>query len=130
MSVSRAVSYSLTRAPSSKKCGVFTLIKIDCHLLAVHPDHQRKGVGALLMQWGLDIGEKTNLPVYTESSPQAYGLYKKLGFQTLKEKIVHKPEVTGEDSDAEVPLVVKMPSAAGDLVFEDWVAKGYPPDYK
>lgn len=78
------------------------------------------------MQWGIDAAEQMNLPVYLESSQKGYGLYVKMGFETLKEKIVHSPEVTGEKEPIEVPLMVKMPSAAKGLTFEEWRAKGFP----
>ena len=108
---------------------VVQLIRKDCQVAAVHPDHQRKGVGALLMQWGIDLAEKLNLPVYLESTEVGVGLYKKLGFQELQEKIVHKPEVFGTEKDVVVPLMVKMPSAAKGITFEEWAAKGYPATY-
>jgi hypothetical protein len=49
-----------------------------------------------------------------------------MGFELLEEKIVHKAEVLGTETDIEVPLMVKMPSAAGGLSFAEWREKGYP----
>lgn len=49
-----------------------------------------------------------------------------MGFETLKEKIVHKAEVLGTETDIEVPLMVKMPSAAKGMTFDEWREKGYP----
>jgi hypothetical protein len=72
------------------------------------------------------MGEKVGLPVYFESSPSTVKLYEKMGFERLKESVVHKAEVLGTDTDIEVPLMVKMPSSAGGLTFEEWRAKGYP----
>jgi hypothetical protein len=79
----------------------------------------------MLTEWGMNIAEMAGLPVYLESSPTAFPLYQKLGFQKI-DSVVHRPEVTGEDSDIEVPIMVKMPSCAGNLTFTEWVAKGYP----
>ncbi|KAK1458987.1 acetyltransferase [Colletotrichum melonis] len=90
------------------------------------PEHQRKGVGALLTKWGLDMAELAGLPVYLESSEEGFGLYKRLGFEVLQDKIVHRGGLVGKDKDVEVPLMVKMPSAAKGLTFEEWRAQGYP----
>jgi hypothetical protein len=63
--------------------------------------------------------------VYLESSPTTQGLYHKLGFEFLNEKIVHKAAVLGTDTDIEVPLMVRMPSFAK-LDFYEWREQGYP----
>ncbi|POR34791.1 Acyl-CoA N-acyltransferase [Tolypocladium paradoxum] len=99
---------------------------IYCHVIAVDPNHQGRKAGALLVQWGIDMGELIGLPVYFESSPSTVNLYKKMGFELLPEKIVHKAEVLGTETDIEVPLMVKMPSAAGGLTFDEWRRTGYP----
>ncbi|KAK1516013.1 acetyltransferase [Colletotrichum paranaense] len=83
-------------------------------------------VGALLTKWGLDMAELAGLPVYLESSEEGFGLYKRLGFEVLQDKIVHRGGLVGKDKDVEVPLMVKMPSAAKGLTFEEWRAQGYP----
>ncbi|CCF38674.1 hypothetical protein CH063_09714 [Colletotrichum higginsianum] len=73
------------------------------------------------------MAELAGLPVYLESSEEAFALYKRLGFEVLKEKIVHRAGLVGAEKDVEVPLMVKMPSAAKGLSFEEWRARGYPP---
>ncbi|KAK1969010.1 acyl-CoA N-acyltransferase [Colletotrichum sublineola] len=100
---------------------------VYCHVVAVKPEHQRRGAGALLTKWGLDMAELAGLPVYLESSEEGFGLYKRLGFEVLKEKIVHRAGLVGAEKDVEVPLMVKMPSAAKGLSFEECRAQGYPP---
>ena len=75
------------------------------------------------------MAERAGLPAYLESSPKAYPLYQKLGFEKLSESIVHKPDVTGGETDVEVPLMVKMPSCAHGVGFEEWAKKGYPQTY-
>lgn len=72
------------------------------------------------------MGEQAGLPLYFESSPSTVNLYKKMGFELLPETIVHKAEVLGTETDIEVPLMVKMPSAAGGLTFGQWRKNGYP----
>ncbi|KKZ67488.1 hypothetical protein EMCG_06865 [[Emmonsia] crescens] len=100
---------------------------VYCVLLAVHPEHQRRGIGKLLMDWGLDVGEKLQLPVYLESTRAGLPLYTKLGFERLSKGALLKSEVTHFASDVEAPLMVNMPSAAREMRFEEWAEKGYPP---
>lgn len=95
-------------------------------MIAVDPKYQGRKAGAAFCEWALDLGNKTNLPVYFESSPSTVNLYKKMGFELSPEIIIHKAEVLGTDRDIEVPLMVKMPSAAGSMSFEEWRSSGYP----
>lgn len=99
---------------------------IDCHVIAIDPTHQGRKAGALFVQWGIDLGEQAGLPVYFESSPSTIGLYKKMGFEVLSETIVHKKEVLGVAEDIVVPLMVKMPSIAEGMTFDQWRNLGYP----
>ncbi|KAF1812370.1 hypothetical protein P152DRAFT_33596 [Eremomyces bilateralis CBS 781.70] len=101
-----------------------------CHVIGVTPEHQGRRGGVLLTEWGMELAERSGVPLYFESSPSTLAFYQKLGFETLSEKIVHKKELLGTENDIEVPLMVKMPSAAGGMTFEEWRAKGYPKGYK
>ncbi|KAK7210377.1 hypothetical protein V2G26_017555 [Clonostachys chloroleuca] len=98
---------------------------IYVHVIAVDPAYQGRKAGALLVNWGIELGENAMLPVYGEASPTTAALYRKMGFETLEEKIVHKKETLGTESDIVVPLMVKMPSSCG-LTFAEWREKGYP----
>lgn len=93
----------------------------DCHVVAVKPGHQRKGAGALLTRWGLDLAEQLQLPVYLESSPQARRLYQKLGFEQVG-TVVHDASVLEKDEDVEIPLLVKMPATLEES-FTEWRSK-------
>ncbi|KAJ5482141.1 hypothetical protein N7475_000953 [Penicillium sp. IBT 31633x] len=95
---------------------------VYCHTVAVHPDYQGKGVGAQLMQWGINMAEQLNLPIYLESTVEGVPLYLKLGFQTLSEGIVFRPEITRANKEVKAPLMVKMPTAATDMTFEEWAS--------
>ncbi|KAH7182526.1 acyl-CoA N-acyltransferase [Fusarium flagelliforme] len=55
----------------------------DVMHIMVHPDHQRKGIGGLLLKTVLDKADAANLPTTITSSSEGYGLYKKLGFESL-----------------------------------------------
>lgn len=88
---------------------------IYCHVMAVHPDYQRRGIGELLFKYEMDICRQTGLPMYIESSKEGIKLYEKMGSRRLEEKLVHKseditPEKTnGAREDQELPLFVWLP---------------------
>jgi GNAT superfamily N-acetyltransferase len=50
-------------------------------ILVVHPEHQRRGLGAKQLKWGLDKADEMGLQAYLESSPKGKGLYAKYGFE-------------------------------------------------
>lgn len=79
---------------------------------------KKRGIGQLLIDWGLDVGEKLQVPVYLESTRAGLVFYTKLGFEKLSQGAVVKAEVTHVASDFELPVTVKMPSAARRMGFE------------
>jgi len=69
-------------------------------VLAVSPKFQRCGVGAALMEWGLDTARKENVPVVLEASIAGTGLYTKMGFEIVRRnKIVEELEVVAMRRD-------------------------------
>lgn len=80
-----------------------------------------------LILWGVDLADRAELPVYIESSPSTWQLYERVGFERINEKLVHSKDLLGTDEDIEVPLMVRMPSCANGLSFDEWRANGYPP---
>lgn len=50
-------------------------------LLVVSPEHQRRGLGALQLKYGLEKADELGLRAYLESSPKGKGLYAKYGFE-------------------------------------------------
>lgn len=46
----------------------------------VSRDHQRKGIGSALLEEGLALAEKLDLPVWLQASKSGRGLYVKHGF--------------------------------------------------
>ncbi|KAI6091116.1 acyl-CoA N-acyltransferase [Hypoxylon rubiginosum] len=98
--------------------------------MATHPDHQRRGVGRLLMQWGINVAEQIGIPMYLESSKPGLRLYESMGFERLTHvRLVHREEVTGRP-DEQIPLMMRMPSAAKGLSFKEWADSGYPKSYQ
>ncbi|KAK1453239.1 hypothetical protein CMEL01_04898 [Colletotrichum melonis] len=51
--------------------------------IMVDPHHQRKGIGAKLLQSVIDISDAEKIPTFLVASAEGYGLYKKLGFEDL-----------------------------------------------
>lgn len=86
------------------------------------------------MQWGIDIADQLHLPIYLEATLMGVPLYEKLGFQLLKENFFVRNVgflrergflELGSD-DLKIPIMVKMPSAAKGMTFEEWKEKGFP----
>ncbi|KAJ5740136.1 acetyltransferase [Penicillium malachiteum] len=48
--------------------------------IVVHPDYQRQGIGAMLIQWGVDRAGKERLSCWCHASPAGFQLYFKQGF--------------------------------------------------
>ncbi|KAF2498219.1 acyl-CoA N-acyltransferase [Lophium mytilinum] len=91
---------------------------VYCHVVAVHPEYQKRGIGRKLMQWGIEVGEQAGLPVYLESSVEGEGLYRSLGFEEVG-RVRHRGELVGEAEDVEVPLMVRMPKSL-EIGWEEW----------
>ncbi|MCJ1441851.1 MAG: hypothetical protein MMC23_002343 [Stictis urceolatum] len=51
--------------------------------LGVDPKFQRKGVGGLLMRWGMETARREGVPVGLTASPQGLSLYMKWGFEEV-----------------------------------------------
>ncbi|OMP84345.1 Puromycin N-acetyltransferase, partial [Diplodia seriata] len=80
----------------------------DLASLATHPDHQGKGIGAALVRWGIEQGEKDGVPVYLEATPRGFFLYKKMGFEAADEIDVSHWTPNGESY--KVICMIKRPS--------------------
>lgn len=49
----------------------------------VDPSHQRKGIGAKLLQTVVEASDEVRVPTFLVASAEGYGLYKRLGFEDL-----------------------------------------------
>lgn len=54
-------------------------------VLAISPNHQRKGVGGKLLRYGQRFAAEENLPMTLEASVPGRGLYAKEGFKIVEE---------------------------------------------
>ena len=53
--------------------------------LAVHPQHQGKGVGTALVESGMREAEKLGLDIFIQGMKAGLGVYRRLGFHVEKE---------------------------------------------
>lgn len=90
---------------------------VYCHVVAVHPDYQRKAIGQLLMEYGISIAQKVELPLYVESSPDGIRLYEKMKCQRLildsnSSKDLGTTEKGSVERNSELALFVHVPRGA------------------
>ncbi|KAI1425384.1 acyl-CoA N-acyltransferase [Xylaria sp. FL1777] len=57
---------------------------LHLRLLFVDPKHQRRGAGAMLVNWGVEEAKKLGLPAYLEASTEGHSLYLRSGFRDIK----------------------------------------------
>ncbi|KAK5676147.1 hypothetical protein LTS10_011439 [Elasticomyces elasticus] len=57
---------------------------IELHILVVHPDFHRRGVGAKLLSWGCEQADKHGVTACLESTPAGLELYKRFGFHEVR----------------------------------------------
>jgi GNAT superfamily N-acetyltransferase len=88
---------------------------IDLRYLAVHPDHQRKGVATLLLESGIRAAEKMGIDVFVSSTRAGVPVYLKVGFTLLAE--INK-DSSDQDDEPEYSAYFSM------IVQKQWVHKG------
>ncbi|PSN65372.1 hypothetical protein BS50DRAFT_636147 [Corynespora cassiicola Philippines] len=82
--------------------------------LAVSPEHQRQGVGTALVNWGLNLARREQLPVLLHSTQAGEKVYQKSGFVKYgewkwgKESCMIWHEMKWEPMNKEVPLQAGM----------------------
>lgn len=76
-------------------------------LLFVHPAYQRKGAGAMMVQWGAELADQLMLPAWVEASPFGHGLYARYGFEDVEHVRVATKSIVGEYTCMRRPLKVK-----------------------
>ncbi|KAG0124281.1 acyl-CoA N-acyltransferase [Tuber indicum] len=86
-------------------------IRWHLHILAVDPPWHRRGVGGLLVSWGMKNCAKEGVVCCLESSPAGRGLYEKLGFKVVDVWVPFEgPEEEFEHLAA--PMMVWQPGTA------------------
>lgn len=80
-----------------------------CHVIAVRPESQRKGVGEVLFKFGINLAQQARLPIYIESSKEAIKLYQKMGCKRVKDRKSQKSKDVTPDADRAIDLFVWLP---------------------
>ncbi|MCJ1433985.1 hypothetical protein MMC27_003350 [Xylographa pallens] len=60
------------------------------------PAHQRRGAGALMVQWGIEQSRALNLPIFLTASLKGRGLYEKFNFEVIDYCWIDVSSVTTE----------------------------------
>ena len=103
----RAFEESLAKARAHHFKRVYGENRIHLRLLVTHPDYQRRGAGANLVTWGIEIAKENNLAVTLFASPIGGQLYRKLGFRDLS---VIKILVDGESESVCMGVMAYLPT--------------------
>ncbi|KAI0506119.1 acyl-CoA N-acyltransferase [Xylaria bambusicola] len=89
-----AVFSSLDEVRRKRSTGVK---HVHLRFLHVDPKHQRRGAGAMLVNWGVEEARKLGLPAFLESSPAGHSLYLRQGFRDIN---IHSIDFTKWGKDA------------------------------
>lgn len=79
---------------------------IHLRILATHPDYRRRGAGAKLCKWGIDLAEKNRTYISVFASPMGGELYAQLGFKELAVVVV---QVKGEEEKVNISAMLYTP---------------------
>ena len=69
-------------------------------VLCIDPDYQGCGIGAKLLQWGIDRAKQEKVGISLFASPRGRDLYLKMGF---KDGGLSRAQVEGEEEYVEFP---------------------------
>lgn len=69
-------------AYSSNKLTCDIYIALDS--LGVHPNHQKKGIGRMLLDWGIEEASKQGRGCYLVATPAGLPVYTAAGFEDVR----------------------------------------------
>ncbi|KAH7131887.1 acyl-CoA N-acyltransferase [Dendryphion nanum] len=75
------------------------------HLLVTRPDHQRRGAGTLLLNWGLEQSDKAQIPAFLESTREGLQVYEKVGFKPVEEQTFDLSKYGGTGWDSSTAMI-------------------------
>jgi hypothetical protein len=61
-------------------------------MICTHPNYRRRGVAALMMQWGVTKADEIDLEMFVEASSDGTHLYRNFGFVVVEELSTPRPE--------------------------------------
>jgi len=59
----------------------------DLVILSVDPDHQRRGAGRMLVQWGMEQAAAEGKKVFVIATPEGKPLYEAMGFEAIADPV-------------------------------------------
>ena len=68
------------------------------NILFTHPDFRRKGVGSLIINWGIEQADRLGLECFFEATREGKPCYERFGFKVVEENTLHMEK---EDPDKE-----------------------------
>ena len=74
-------------------------------LLVTHPDHQRRGAGALLVKYGVDVADEMGLVAYLEASTAGKPLYERWGFKEVDRRVFELEKYGGQGTDINTVMI-------------------------
>ncbi|RHZ50823.1 hypothetical protein CDV55_100218 [Aspergillus turcosus] len=82
---------------------------IVLELLITHPQHQGKGVGKALLDWGVRIADERKARMYLEATPEGYPLYRKFGWRDVDD-LVMDFSLYGGEGEARYVVMTREPA--------------------
>jgi GNAT superfamily N-acetyltransferase len=66
------------------------------NIVFTHPSYRRKGIGAMLLEWGVDVAKEMKVDFWLDATPIGKPLYEKYGFQLVERNLL-VPKTTHPD---------------------------------
>lgn len=83
---------SATRYPIRHLVGTRLMQQTVLDYLTVHPDHQQRGIGSMLLRSGLAVANESHLKVLVNARTQGIELYQRSDFRKVAEAVQDRPQ--------------------------------------
>ena len=81
--------------------------------LYTRPEHRGRGAASMLVEWGISCADADGLPIYLDSEPASYKLYKRYGFENIGEMTTDLKKHGGEGS-YKIVSMIRRPQYRGE----------------
>lgn len=88
--LNRAEAYRKAVLPEDIERGYYAVV-----VLGILPEYERRGIGAMLLRWGLDRADEDDAAVYVSATPAGAKLYTRQGFELVSKRICFSGEKYG-----------------------------------